>query len=160
MFYHPALFFYSQKERKMIMSKQELSDKIRELQQNLDRLIEEKFSLNDPEIVKASQELDNLLAEFEEIFSKTTKPKFSLGRIVITCGAKEVLTQKDLSRAVSKHASCNWGLVCQEDKEANDLAVEKGYRILSSFKSRNGVNFWIITEADRSATTILLPSDY
>jgi len=53
-----------------------------------------------------------------------------------------------------------WGDLSDNDRVANDMAVEHGGRILSAYGSTNGIRFWIITEADRSATTVLLPDDY
>ena len=62
--------------------------------------------------------------------------------------------------ALSRHASGDWGEVCEEDWQSNDEALELGTRLLSSYISRSGEKFWIITEHDRSATTILLPLEY
>jgi len=54
----------------------------------------------------------------------------------------------------------DWGDLCDEDKKVNDRAVAEGSRILSAYQAVNSTKFWIITEADRSATTVLLPEDY
>ncbi len=86
--------------------------------------------------------------------------KFPLGQLVITRGALEVLDREDVHQAVSRHANGDWGEVDPEDWKENDFSVENGFRILSSYTSKKGVKFWIITEADRSATTILLPEEY
>ena len=59
-----------------------------------------------------------------------------------------------------RHAQGDWGMVCLEDAEANDQRCEVGERILSSYKLQNGTKFWIMTEADRSSTCILLPEEY
>ena len=83
-----------------------------------------------------------------------------LGRIVITPNALESLYFADVEEAISKHSLGNWGEVCAEDAAENDLAVLEDCRILSTYTDRQGVKFWIITEADRSSTTILLPEDY
>lgn len=85
---------------------------------------------------------------------------FSLGQIVATPGALNVLSQKEIFKALSRHQNGDWGDLCEEDKKANDEAVEQGFRILSAYKTKDGTKFWIITEADRSATTILLPEEY
>ena len=85
---------------------------------------------------------------------------FKLGDIFVTPGALEVILKEDINLALQKHANGDWGEVCKEDWELNDEALELGYRILSVYTSSNGVKFWIITEADRSATTILLPEEY
>ena len=86
--------------------------------------------------------------------------KFELGQVLITPGAHDDLELKDVMSSLVRHAGGDFGDVCEEDRELNEEAVEIGERILSSYHDRNGVKFWIITEWDRSATTILLPSEY
>jgi hypothetical protein len=86
--------------------------------------------------------------------------KFSLGQTVITAGAHEKLNYYEVLSALTRHSIGDWGDVCEEDKLSNDQAVEKGLRILSSYQTKDGTKFWIITEWDRSVTTILLPSEY
>lgn len=83
-----------------------------------------------------------------------------LGRTVITRGAMDTLANPDVLSALRRHASGDWGDVCHEDWRANDRALKEGTRLLSSFKDSNGTKFWIITEADRSVTTVLLPDEY
>lgn len=85
---------------------------------------------------------------------------FRLGRIVATGAAASIIKPWEIHRALKRHASKDWGDVCSEDAAANDAAVERGGRLLSVYTSRTGDAFWIITEADRSATTVLLPEDY
>lgn len=84
---------------------------------------------------------------------------FSLGRMVATPGALRVLKPDEILKGLARHARCDWGEVDDEDKSANDVAVRRRLRILSAFRA-SGVKFWIITEADRSATTVLLPDEY
>ena len=86
--------------------------------------------------------------------------KFELGQVLITPGARDDLELKDVMSSLVRHAGGDFGDVCEEDWGLNEEAVERGERILSSYHDRNGVKFWIITEWDRSATTILLPSEY
>lgn len=86
--------------------------------------------------------------------------KFNLGSMVITPAALDILHPEDVHAAVGRHAAGDWGEVCQEDRAENELSLEQGFRLLSAYRDRNGRKFWIITEADRSATTILLPEDY
>ena len=86
--------------------------------------------------------------------------KFRLGRIVSTPQALEVIPNKDILRAIVRHQSGDWGQVDAEDCEANDQAVIHGTRVLSAYRSAKGVSFWLITEADRSVTTVLLPQEY
>ena len=90
----------------------------------------------------------------------TSTPALELGDVYATPGVLEKVTQEDIITAISKHRKHDWGEVCEEDWKENDLSLEMGFRILSEYTSSNGVRFWIITEADRSATTILLPEEY
>ena len=67
----------------------------------------------------------------------------------------------EVLESLQKHHSGDWGELCKEDKQANDFAVENGYRILSAYTiGENKVKIWIITEWDRNVTTILLPEEY
>lgn len=86
--------------------------------------------------------------------------KFPLGRIVSTPGALESIDCLDMMNALDRHHRGDWGDCCDEDWETNDQALVEGSRLLSVYLSEKGDTFWIITEADRSATTILLPSEY
>ncbi|KZE78126.1 hypothetical protein AV654_19315 [Paenibacillus elgii] len=86
--------------------------------------------------------------------------KFPLGIIYMTPGVGEETSEDDRISALTKHHNGDWGEVCREDWESNDEALKDGCRLLSSYTSSNGVKFWIITEADRSATTFLLPEEY
>ena len=85
---------------------------------------------------------------------------FDLGALYITSPASVVLDPADVLQGIQRHARCDWGELCEEDREENELSLKEGFRLLSSYIGRNGVNFWIITEADRSSTTVLLPDDY
>ncbi len=85
---------------------------------------------------------------------------FTLGRLVITAHAQAKLDSNDVLEAVRRHSSGDWGDLCQEDLEENQLALKEGFRLFSVYQDRNKIRFWIITEADRSATTVLLPEDY
>ncbi len=86
-------------------------------------------------------------------------PLFDLGQVVITAHAKDVLDQRDVENAIQRHATGDWGEMCEADKRQNDMAVAQDLRIFSAYDG-SGTRFWIITEAERSATTILLPDDY
>ena len=86
--------------------------------------------------------------------------KFPLGQTVITRNAQNTLHPADIPIALGRHAAGDWGDVDDHDRRENELSLEKGFRLLSVYKDRNDVKFWIITEADRSATTVLLPEDY
>lgn len=83
-----------------------------------------------------------------------------LGQLVITPAATAVLAQPDVVTALRRHASGDWGEVDDHDRRANDDAMRHGTRLLSAYTSASGTGFWVITEADRSVTTVLLPDDY
>jgi hypothetical protein len=84
--------------------------------------------------------------------------KFRLGHLVATPNALAMLTQDDILSAIYRHSAGDWGEV--DDNSQNESALEKGGRLFSVYRSKAGVKFWLITETDRSATTILLPQDY
>lgn len=89
-------------------------------------------------------------------------PKFPLGRTVATPGALGALTEAGQSplELLQRHVAGDWGDLDEADKAENELSLKEGFRILSAYKLKTGVKVWVITEADRSATTILLPSEY
>ena len=91
---------------------------------------------------------------------KVKRNKFHVGRIVATPGVLAAVPTDELISAMKRHLAGDWGVVSAEDQAANDQAVKKGLRILSAYLSKDGTRFWIITEADRSATTFLLPDEY
>ena len=85
---------------------------------------------------------------------------FKLGRTVATPHVMKVVPRVEVIAALRRHQNCDWGDVCPQDKWSNDKAVKTGDRLLSVYHSKDGIKFWIITEWDRSATTVLLPEDY
>ena len=89
-----------------------------------------------------------------------TIQNLSLGELLITPAAKRKIHIPDALSAIVRHKNGDYGEISEEDKAANVEALADGDRILSAYTDRNGVRFWIITEADRYATTILLPEDY
>ena len=93
------------------------------------------------------------------INSETPLP---LGEVVVTPGALEALRLecRYASEFLSRHARRDWGSVSDRDWQANDQALRDGGRILSAYALTCGVRLWIITEADRSATTVLLADEY
>ena len=93
---------------------------------------------------------------------ETVAPRFELGQTVITPGAEEALetagqTANDFLR---RHVTGDWGELSDGDVKENELSLEQGFRLLSRYQTTKGERLWIITEADRSATTILLPLEY
>lgn len=88
------------------------------------------------------------------------KPLFKLGIVVMTPGARDMSENGvHLFSFLKRHARGDWGDVPPEDARENDLSVKNGFRILSAYETKEG-SLWIITEADRSVTTFLLPSEY
>ena len=87
------------------------------------------------------------------------QPAFPLGNIYITRGASDALNHSDVLGVLGRHVRGDWGDVCEEDKQANDCAIAEGERILSAYVCAD-TRIWVITDADRSATTVLLPDEY
>jgi hypothetical protein len=90
------------------------------------------------------------------------EPKFSLGQCVATRGALAALKESGEPplKFLARHARGDWGDTGKDDAHANDLALVDGSRLLSVYRTGLGVKIWVITEADRSSTCILLPEDY
>ena len=86
--------------------------------------------------------------------------QFRLGQTIITRNALDHLHPEDVLASLKRHARRDWGDCDPEDAAENDLSLQEGFRLLSVYQDRNGEKFWIITEADRSVTTVLLPEDY
>ena len=88
--------------------------------------------------------------------------KFNFGQVVATATLVRYCEEKNFSLLpyLIRHGNCDWGDVCKDDKAANDEALKEGLRVLSEYKLPDGKRIWIITEADRSATTMLFPEDY
>jgi hypothetical protein len=86
--------------------------------------------------------------------------KFPFGRIVATPNALTQIPNDEILKALSRHLQGDWGTLDADDRNANERALKNGGRLVSAYESARGVKFWIITEADRSVTTILLPEDY
>ncbi len=87
---------------------------------------------------------------------------FPLGEVYLTIGAREALAESNQEpfEFLSRHQTGDWGDLGQVDIDENIRSLEVGYRLLSAYKTEKGEKLWIITEADRSLTTILLPSEY
>jgi hypothetical protein len=88
--------------------------------------------------------------------------RFELGLATITPGALELLGSLEVSptELLERHASGDWGEIPSEDARENELALEHGFRVMSSYPLSGGLRVWVITERDRSLTTILLPAEY
>jgi hypothetical protein len=89
-------------------------------------------------------------------------PLFELGGVVVTAGAQELLERLSIDPAIfiARHVTGDWGELCEDDKKENERAVKKNGRVFSSYTLPNNHKVWVITEWDRSYTTILLPEEY
>lgn len=88
--------------------------------------------------------------------------KFRLGQVVATPGALEALQEAGQQpwEFLVRHVVGDWGQIDQEDWQLNDASLQDGSRVLSAYRTSKNVKLWVITEADRSSTTILLPEEY
>ena len=93
---------------------------------------------------------------------QSTITRFALGQTFITPGAEEALQSagQTATEFLRRHMSGDWGELSDEDVRENEFSLKEGLRLLSAYQTGKGQKLWIITEADRSATTILLPSEY
>lgn len=90
------------------------------------------------------------------------RPLFPLGHVCATPAAMDLMEQLSLSplEFIVRHVFGDWGQVCQDDREANQAALQNGTRLLSAYEVPGGQRLWVLTEADRSVTTLMCPSDY
>jgi len=88
--------------------------------------------------------------------------RFALGQTYITPRAEEALmiAGQTALEFLRRHMSCDWGELSDEALGENEFSLREGFRLLSAYRTAKGQKLWIITENDRSATTILLPDDY
>ena len=87
-------------------------------------------------------------------------PKFPLGKTVISANAAQCLDSASIQVALKRHECGDWGELEEDDRLENERSLKEGFRLLSVFRSASGVRFYVITEADRSSTCVLLPEDY
>ena len=90
----------------------------------------------------------------------SAETKFPLGQIVATSGIVAALTEQEIATAISRHAQGDWGDLCEDDCETNELALKQDLRLLSAYIIKPGTKIYVITEWDRSVTTVLLPEEY
>jgi hypothetical protein len=93
---------------------------------------------------------------------ETSLARFTLGQTFITPGAEAALqlAGQTAIEFLRRHMSGDWGELSNDDVKENEFSLEQGFRLLSRYQTTRGERIWIITEADRSATTILLPLEY
>ena len=86
--------------------------------------------------------------------------KFTFGRLVITPNALETIPADDICQALDRHVCGDWGDVDEHDRQENELALHTGLRLRSLYQTGTGARFHVLTNAERSSTTVLLPEDY
>ena len=91
--------------------------------------------------------------------------RFQLGSLVWTRGVNDRIADdeefaKFVLRSIKRHARGDWGELPPEDVRENELSLNEGFRLLSAYHHQDGTKIWIITEADRSVTTVLFPDEY
>lgn len=105
--------------------------------------------------------LDKALGKHRRVLRlDETAAKFPLGVLVQTQGSLETVCERDAAQAIARYVRHDWGECCPEDARANDEALATGGRLLGVYRTAKCAKFWIITEADRSTTTVLLPAEY
>ena len=94
--------------------------------------------------------------------SSATAPRFPLGFTCATPGALLAMNEagQGAEEFLLRHQQGDWSEMSEGDRRENEFSVDMQLRILSAYRTRKGEKLWVITEADRSATTILLPSEY
>ena len=90
---------------------------------------------------------------------------FNLGHLVMTKGVNDLVAENEAfakfaMSSLTRHRRGDWGNLSDEDKQENKLSLKAGYRLLSAYEAEGLPKIWIITEADRSATTLLYPDEY
>lgn len=91
-----------------------------------------------------------------------SQPRFRAGQLVMTAGVNDLVQRGALNPVpyLRRHLGGDWGDLCDEDRRSNDAALKNGDRLFSSYRVSDDLKLWIITEWDRSVTTLLLPSEY
>ena len=91
-----------------------------------------------------------------------SQPRFRAGQLVMTTGVNDLVQRGALNPApyIQRHLNGDWGDLCDEDRRSNDAALKNGDRLFSSYRITPDLKLWIITEWDRSVTTLLLPDEY
>ncbi len=111
----------------------------------------------DDEEAYSVEEFEKLKGERKERYEG---PLFEMGEVVTTPGVLQTIGLLDIIQAIGFHRRGYWGEVGRHDWRANEEALTEGFRLFSVYRSEKGEKFWVITEADRSVTTVLLPDEY
>ncbi len=109
-----------------------------------------------------STETEDTMTNEQQIKDAAAAPRFALGRLLMTPGAQDAIeaASQEPQEFIARHSAGDWGDLSDEDKHENEYSLTRHLRILSAYKTVQGAKLWIITEADRSVTTILLPEEY
>jgi len=91
--------------------------------------------------------------------------KFPMGHLVTTAGVADVAASNEpfaklVRQSLQRHSQGDWGNLCEDDKKENEVSLQQGFRLLSAYEADGLPKIWIITEADRSVTTVLFPDEY
>jgi hypothetical protein len=111
---------------------------------------------------RASEEQSQIQKQESLMQETQKKPLFDLGQLVATPGALTVLEKsgQNAMQFLSRHVTGDWGDIPEEDRKENQFSLEKGFRLMSSYRTTAGDVVWVITEGTRSHTTLLLPDEY
>jgi hypothetical protein len=104
--------------------------------------------------------LENFERAKRERAESPAGPLFELGRVVSTPGALANLSRENIENALGRHRRGDWGDIGRSDWGENEASLKEGFRLFSVYSSQKGEKFWVITEADRSSTCVLLPGEY
>jgi hypothetical protein len=113
-----------------------------------------------PGLLSAEEDAQAFEQEKRKRIENQKEPLFELGQVVSTPGALQALTRDEMTKALGRHHRGDWGDVSREDWQENELSLRESFRLWSVYHAANAVKFWVITEADRSSTCVLLPDEY
>lgn len=145
---------------------------LRERQENMLALYQKVGVSERNAIIKQINSFLSIVSQDEKTFWMSFRRKlevlnemtvlFPLGEVLLTIGAREALeeSKEQPFDFLLRHQSGDYGIIGKDDWRENDLSVQEGFRILSAYKTAKNVKIWCITEADRSSSTVLLPSEY
>ena len=99
------------------------------------------------------------------MLTKLQGKKFQLGKLVLTSGvndriADDLYFSKYVLRCIGRHSVGDWGDMCADDRRENEYSIDNDLRLFSAYDDGKQPKIWIITEADRSSTTVLFPDEY
>jgi hypothetical protein len=130
---------------------------LEELPPEEDRADEDEETDEDDEEAYSAEEFERVKRERIE---SPNGQLFELGQVVTTPGALAALSADEIRKALARHHRGDWGEVGRHDWRTNEEALTEGFRLFSVYRGENAEKFWVITEADRSSTCVLLPEDY